>query len=83
MHLSIITPEKTLFSAEARMVTIPGTEGEFGVLPRHAPFISSLRPGAITIDTTDGKQQTIEITGGFAEVTPERCTVLAEIPVVA
>ncbi len=79
MLLNIITPEKTLFSAEASMVTIPGTEGEFGVLPRHAPFISSLKPGTITIDTADGKQQKIEVTGGFAEVVPERCTILAEV----
>ena len=76
--VQIITPERTLFSAEAAMVTIPGTEGEFGVLPGHAPFISTLRPGTITIDTADGKQQTIEVSGGFAEVTPEHCTVLAE-----
>ena len=76
MQLSIITPEKTLFSAEADMVTIPGSEGEFGVLPKHAPFISALRPGTITIEA-GGKQQKIEVSGGFAEVTPERVTVLA------
>lgn len=79
MQLSIITPEKTLFAAEAAMVTIPGSEGVFGVLPKHAPFISSLKPGVITIDTVDGKQQTIEVTGGFAEVVPERVVVLAEV----
>lgn len=78
MQLSIITPEKTLFEAEAEMVTIPGTEGEFGVLPLHAPLISSLKPGTIVIDLAGGKQQKIEVTGGFAEVTPERVTVLAD-----
>lgn len=78
MQLSIITPEKTLFASEAQMVTIPGTEGEFGVLAGHAPLISSLRPGTITIDA-GGKKETIQVTGGFAEVTPERVTVLAEI----
>ena len=77
MRLSIITPEKTLFEAEAQMVTIPGAEGEFGALPQHAPFISSLRAGAVVIDLEGGKQQKIEISGGFAEVTPERVTVLA------
>lgn len=77
MQLSIITPEKTLFEAEAEMVTIPGAEGEFGVLPQHAPFISSLKPGTVTIELAGGKQQKIEVTGGFAEVTPERVTVLA------
>ncbi|MDE3060441.1 MAG: ATP synthase F1 subunit epsilon [Pseudomonadota bacterium] len=77
MQLSIITPEATLFSAEADMVTIPGTEGEFGVLPGHAPLISSIRPGVITIDA-QGKKRRIAVVDGFAEVTPERCTVLAE-----
>jgi F-type H+-transporting ATPase subunit epsilon len=76
MHLSIITPEKTLFSGDADMVTIPGSEGVFGVLPKHAPFISSLKAGTVIIET-GGKQQQIEITGGFAEVTPEHVTVLA------
>jgi F-type H+-transporting ATPase subunit epsilon len=79
MHVSVITPEKTLFSGEATMVIAPGEEGDFGVLPKHAPFISSLKAGTITIDTADGKQQKIEVTGGFAEVVPERVTVLAEI----
>ncbi len=78
MKLSIITPDRTLFSAEADMVTIPGSEGVFGVLPKHAPFISSLKAGTIIIEA-QGKQQTIEVTGGFAEVVPERVTVLAEI----
>ncbi|MDE3016812.1 MAG: ATP synthase F1 subunit epsilon [Pseudomonadota bacterium] len=76
MLLNIIAPEKTLFEAEAEMVTIPGTEGVFGVLPRHVPFISSLKAGTIIIDMADGKQQKIEVTDGFAEVTPERVTVL-------
>ncbi len=59
------------------MVVVPGTEGDFGVLPGHAPLISSIRPGVITIDTADGKQRKIAVTGGIAEVVPERCTVLA------
>ena len=78
MQLSIITPEKTLFEAEAEMVTIPGSEGEFGVLPQHATFISSLKAGTVTIELAGGKQQKIEVTGGFAEVTPERATILAD-----
>ena len=78
MQLDIILPEKTLFSAEAEMVVVPGTEGDFGVLSGHAPFISTIRPGVLTIDTADGKQQRIAIMGGIAEVVPERCTILAE-----
>ena len=78
MQLDIITPEKILFSASAEMVVIPGTEGDFGVLPGHAPFISTIRPGIITIDTSDGEKRMIAIIGGIAEVVPDHCTVLAE-----
>lgn len=78
MNLSIITPEKILFSASATQVVIPGTLGDFGVLPGHAPFISTIRPGVITIDTAEGTQRKIAIIGGIAEVNPESCTILAE-----
>lgn len=78
MQLQLITPEKTLFSAEAHMVIVPGVEGDFGVLQGHAPFISALRPGVIQIDTGDGAKRKIAVLGGFAEVVPDRCTILAE-----
>ena len=60
------------------MVVVPGTEGNFGVLPGHAPLISTIRPG--TIDIYEGQTivQRIFVVGGIAEVTPERCTVLAD-----
>lgn len=78
LQVSIITPEKTLFSGNASLVVAPGVEGEFGVLPGHAPFISALRAGIITVDA-DAGQKTFEITGGFAEVVPERCTLLINV----
>jgi F-type H+-transporting ATPase subunit epsilon len=81
MQLDIITPEKILYSAEAQMVVVPGTLGDFGVLPGHAPFVSTIRPGIITIDTQDGQQRRMAVIGGLAEVVPERCTVLAEYAV--
>ena len=81
MQLSIITPEKVLLETQIEMVVIPGTEGDFGVLPGHAPFISTVRPGIISIDTQDGQKHKIAIFGGIAEVVPERCTVLAETAV--
>ena len=81
MQLDIITPEKILYSAEAQMVVVPGTLGDFGVLPGHAPFVSTIRPGIITIDTLDGQQRRMAVIGGLAEVVPERCTVLAEYAV--
>ena len=78
MLLNIITPEKILYSADARQVTIPGTEGDFGVLEGHAPFISTIRPGVITIESEGAGLRKISIMGGIAEVVPEHCTVLAE-----
>lgn len=75
----LVTPEKLLFSQDAAMVVVPGVEGDFGVLQNHAPLISTLRPGVVEIYEDEGaKPHKIFVTGGVAEVTGERCTVLAE-----
>jgi F-type H+-transporting ATPase subunit epsilon len=78
VQFELVTPERLLLSEMVEMVVVPGTEGNFGVLPGHAPLISSIRPG--TIDVYDGQIVTrrIFIVSGIAEVTPERCTVLAD-----
>ena len=60
------------------MVVVPGAEGDFGVLPGHSPLISNVRPGVIHIFAGGSVKERIFVAGGFAEVTPERCTVLAE-----
>jgi F-type H+-transporting ATPase subunit epsilon len=60
------------------MVVVPGEEGDFGVLVRHAPLISTLRPGVIKVHDGGSVTEQIFVAGGFAEVTPQRCTVLAE-----
>jgi F-type H+-transporting ATPase subunit epsilon len=78
MNLQIITPEKILYSGEAVMVTAPGTEGEFGVLAGHAPFISTLKAGEIVVTLAGGKEERMAIESGVAEVTPEHCTLLIE-----
>ncbi|MGH6880927.1 F0F1 ATP synthase subunit epsilon [Hypericibacter sp.] len=77
-QFELVSPERLLISKAVDMVVVPGTEGDFGVLPDHAPLISSVRPGVIAV--FDGGQVTdrIFVAGGFAEVTGERCTVLAE-----
>jgi F-type H+-transporting ATPase subunit epsilon len=74
----LVTPERLIMSTEVEMVVVPGTEGNFGVLPGHAPLISTIRPG--TIDIYEGRaiKERIFVVGGIAEVTPERCTVLAD-----
>ncbi len=77
-QFELVSPERLLISQAVDMVVVPGTEGDFGVLPDHARLISSVRPGVIAV--FDGGQVTdrIFVAGGFAEVTGERCTVLAE-----
>src|ERR1700751_5272457 len=78
LQFELVTPERLLLSEMVDMVVVPGLEGNFGVLPGHAPLISSIRPG--TIDVYEGQTVTrrIFVVSGIAEVTPERCTVLAD-----
>jgi F-type H+-transporting ATPase subunit epsilon len=78
VQFELVTPERLLVLQPVDMVVVPGTEGNFGVLPGHAPLISTIRPG--TIDIYDGRTvvERIFVVGGIAEVTPERCTVLAD-----
>ena len=74
----LVMPERELLATEADMVVVPGTEGDFGVLPGHAPLISTVRPGVLEVYQGDKVEQRFFVAGGFAEVTPERCTVLAD-----
>ncbi|BBK34147.1 ATP synthase F1 subcomplex epsilon subunit [Stella humosa] len=74
----LVSPERLLFARPVEMVVVPGVEGDFGVLPRHAPLIAVVRPGVIAIFEGGKVAEQIFVAGGFAEVTAERCTVLAE-----
>ena len=78
VQFELVSPEKLLLSEEVEMVVIPGAEGDFGVLPGHTPVISTVRPGVIHIFDGGSVKTRIFVAGGFAEVTAERCTVLAE-----
>ena len=78
VEFELVSPERLLVSEPVDMVVVPGAEGDFGVLPRHAPLISTLRPGVIRIFEGRTVKTRIFVAGGFAEVTAERCTVLAE-----
>ena len=78
VEFELVSPEKLVFSKGVEMVVVPGTEGDFGVLPRHSPLISSIRPGVIRVYEQGQVSESIFVAGGFAEVTPARCTVLAE-----
>src|ERR1043165_7889523 len=74
----LVMPERELVNIEADMVVVPGTEGDFGVLHGHAPLISTVRPGVLEVLQGNKVEQRFMVAGGIAEVTPERCTVLAD-----
>ncbi|MDW8315574.1 MAG: ATP synthase F1 subunit epsilon [Rhodovarius sp.] len=76
--LELVSPEKLLLSRQVEMVVIPAAEGEMGILPGHAPMIVALRGGAITVREGGQVTESLFVAGGFAEVTPERVTVLAD-----
>ena len=78
VQFELVTPEELLVSRDVDMVVVPGTEGNFGVLPGHAPLISTIRPGTIDIYEANTIAERIFVAGGLAEVIPERCTVLAD-----
>ncbi|RRB03770.1 ATP synthase F1 subunit epsilon [Larkinella rosea] len=82
MHLEIITPDKKVFTGEATAVTFPGTEGQFQVLNDHAPIVSTLAKGPVTIATGTGTQ-TFTVDGGVVEVLNNNVLVLAEAVVAA
>ena len=77
LFFALVSPERELFHGEVDQVVVPGAEGEFGVLPHHAPVMAVIKPGALKIfDGADVRK--IFVNGGFADVTPEGLTVLAE-----
>jgi len=74
----LVSPEKVVASQEASMVVIPGSMGDFGVLPKHAPMLASLRAGVISIHLPTGEINKVFVSGGFADVSEELCSVLVE-----
>ena len=77
-HFDLVSPEKLLFSGEVEQVDVPGAEGDFGVLAGHAPLVTTIRPGILTIKSSGGEQK-IVVLGGFAEVSAAGLTVLADV----
>lgn len=77
LHFELVSPEKLLFSGEVEQVDVPGAEGDFGVLAGHAPMVTTLRPGVLTVKAAGGEQK-IVVLGGFAEVSAKGLTVLAD-----
>lgn len=77
MQFDLVAPERMLASMQASQVLIPGAEGDMTALPDHMPVITTLRPGVVTVTGPDGARDFV-ITGGFAEITPDGASVLAE-----
>lgn len=79
LHFELVTPARLVRSESVHMVVVPGTEGEFGVLEGHAPFMSTVRDGVLKVYRTEnGAPEDIVVSGGFAEVSAKGLTVLAE-----
>lgn len=77
LHFSLVSPERELFSGDVDQVDAPGSEGSFGVLAGHAPFMTTLKEGRVHVHV-DGSERVFEVQGGFADVTPNGLTILAE-----
>ncbi len=78
LFLEVVTPQKAVVSEEAQLVVAPGSEGEFGVLKGHTTFLTSLKTGMLRYQDTSGKDRYLFVNGGFAEVLPDKVTILAE-----
>ena len=74
----LVSPERLLFTGEVESVVVPGSEGELTVLKDHAPLMTTLKPGIVTVTETGGRSQRLFVRGGFADVAPTGLTILAE-----
>jgi len=79
IHVDVVSAEESIFSGEAKFVALPGESGELGILPRHTPLITRIKPGAVRIERADnGEEEFVFVAGGILEVQPHRVTVLAD-----
>jgi F-type H+-transporting ATPase subunit epsilon len=77
LHFEFVSPERVLFSGDVDQVDLPGAEGDMGILPLHAPMVTALRPGVVTI-FNQGRREEVVVVGGFAEMSPAGLTILAD-----
>ena len=79
IHVDVVSAEEQIFSGEASFVALPGENGELGIMPRHTPLITRIKPGAVRIKrASDGAEEFVFVAGGILEVQPDRVTVLAD-----
>ena len=81
LHFELVSPARLLFSGSVASVTIPGSEGEMGIYPGHAPLLATLKPGVVTVFKDGGGSDRIFVRGGMVEVNPQGLTVLAEVAI--
>ena len=78
IHVDVVSAEILIFSGEAKFVALPGESGELGILPKHTPLITRIKPGAVRIEKADGTEEFVFVAGGILEVQPNVVTVLAD-----
>ncbi|HHH47353.1 MAG TPA: F0F1 ATP synthase subunit epsilon [Gammaproteobacteria bacterium] len=78
MHVDVVSAEEEIFSGPAKMLFAPGVMGDLGILPRHAPLLTRIKPGEVRIVTPDDEEQFYYVSGGMLEIQPEAVTVLAD-----
>ncbi len=78
LHVDVVSAEEQIFSGEAKFVALPGESGELGILPKHTPLITRIKPGAVRVELADGSEEFVFVAGGILEVQPNRVTVLAD-----
>ncbi len=78
IHVDVVSAEESLFSGPARFVALPGEAGELGILPKHTPLISRIKPGSVRIELPNGSEEFIFVAGGILEVQPHCVTVLSD-----
>jgi F-type H+-transporting ATPase subunit epsilon len=78
LQVDVVSAEESIFSGEAKFVALPGEGGELGILPRHTPLITRIRPGAVRIEKLNGEEEFVFVAGGILEVQPGKVTVLAD-----
>ncbi|MCH7345638.1 F0F1 ATP synthase subunit epsilon [Pelomonas sp. CA6] len=78
IHVNVVSAEEQIFSGEAKFVALPGEGGELGILPKHTPLITRIKPGAVRIERAEGGEEFVFVAGGILEVQPDTVTVLAD-----
>ena len=78
IHVDVVSAEELIFSGEARFVALPGEAGELGILPKHTPLITRIKPGSVRIELPNGDEEFVFVAGGSLEVQPDRVTVLSD-----